>query len=162
MRLSEIYKATPMTLGKLSVMRMILFVFFLAATAQAAELPGWMAGSWRATIAGVAMEEHWTSAAGNLMLGTHRDVRPNGKASFEFIRIELKDGKPVYVAMPGGKTATAFPFKEATRSRIVFENLQHDFPQRIIYWREDRRLCARVEGTMGGKVEGEQWCWSRF
>jgi hypothetical protein len=143
-------------------MRLTAIVFFLAASLHAADFPAWMSGSWRATIDGVKMEEHWTTADGNLMLGTHRDVRANGKVAFEFLRIEQKNGTLIYQAMPGGGPATPFPFKEASASRIVFENLQHDFPQRIIYWRNGKRLCARVEGTMNGKVEGEQTCWDRY
>lgn len=65
--------------------------------------PVWMAGSWRGTVDGVRTEEHWTSADGDVMLGVHRDVRPGGKVSFEFARIEKKDGTLVYQAMPGGR-----------------------------------------------------------
>jgi len=52
--------------------------------------------------------------------------------------------------------------KESSAERVVFENLEHDFPQRLIYWRESKKLCARVEGTIGGKSESEQWCWEKF
>jgi hypothetical protein len=124
--------------------------------------PIWMAGSWRGTVDGVTMEEHWTSPGGDLMLGMHRDVRPDGKSSFEFARIEKKDGTLGYQAMPGGRPATSFTLKESSEKRVVFENLQHDFPQRIIYWRDGKRLCARVEGTIRGESESEQWCWERF
>ena len=94
------------------------------------------------------------------MLGTHRDIRPGGKVFFEFLRIEVRDGVLTYVAQPKGAPPTAFPLKSLSASRVVFEDLKHDFPQRIIYWRDDRALCARVEGTLKGKEESEQWCWS--
>jgi Domain of unknown function (DUF6265) len=124
--------------------------------------PLWMAGSWRGTVDGVSMEEHWTNADGHLMVGMHRDVRANGKASFEFMRIETsKDGTLVYQAMPSGRPATPFTLKESSAQRVVFENAAHDFPQRIIYWREGEKLCARTEGTINGKPEQEQWCWAR-
>ena len=142
-------------------MKKLAMVLVLASSVSAAEFPTWMTGSWQATIGGVKMEEHWTTADGNLMVGMHRDVRPNGKAAFEFLRIEMKNGTLAYQAMPGGRPATTFPLKESAAMRIVFENPAHDFPQRIIYWREHNQLCARVEGTMKGKVEGEQWCWTR-
>ncbi len=96
-----------------------------------------------------------------MMVGMHRDVSAKGKTSFEFLRIELREGKPVYLAMPGGGPATPFPIKTQEPTRIVFENLEHDFPQRIIYWRKGKQLCARVEGTMGGKVAAEEWCWDK-
>ncbi|MBK5258470.1 MAG: hypothetical protein JJE51_02685 [Thermoanaerobaculia bacterium] len=133
----------------------------VATSTYAAELPSWMAGSWGGTIDGTAMEEHWTSPGGGMMVGMHRDVSAKGKTSFEFLRIELHDGKPVYLAMPGGGPVTPFPFKSQEASKIVFENLEHDFPQRIIYWRKGKSLCARVEGTMGGKLAAEEWCWNK-
>jgi hypothetical protein len=37
----------------------------------------------------------------------------------------------------------------------VFENLEHDFPQRIIYRRnQDGSLTARIEGDRGGRIVG--------
>ena len=47
-------------------------------------------------------------------------------------------------------------------SSVVFENLQHDFPQRIIYRRDGDRLCARVEGPASAADQPEEWCWSRL
>jgi hypothetical protein len=120
-----------------------------------------MSGWWASESNGVRMEEVWTGAAGGVMLGVHRDVFPNGKVSFEFIRIEEKGGTLIYQAQPGGRPATSFPLKSESDSKIVFENPKHDFPQRILYWREGDKLCARVEGTMDGKSESEQWCWTR-
>jgi hypothetical protein len=134
----------------------------LAASATAADLPKWMAGSWKSVAGPTKMEEHWTTPDGDVMLGIHRDVRTGGKTSFEFLRIERKEGQLVYLAMPGGRPATPFPLKTITETRVVFENPQHDFPQRIIYWREGEKLCARVEGTIRGEAESEQWCWVRF
>ncbi|HEX2062513.1 MAG TPA: DUF6265 family protein [Thermoanaerobaculia bacterium] len=124
-----------------------------------AHFPTWMSGTWRSTEGSVRMEEHWTSADGDLMLGLHRDI--GKKTSFEFMRIERQGDTLVYLAMPGGRPATRFPLKSVTADRIVFENPEHDFPQRILYWRDGEKLCARVEGTMNGKEESEQWCWSR-
>lgn len=131
----------------------------VATIASAAELPSWMAGSWGGTTGGVVMEEHWTLPAAGLMVGMHRDVSPKGKASFEFMRIEQRKGTLVFLAMPGGRPATPFRMKSQDGARIVFENPDHDFPQRIIYWRDAGRLCARVEGTIAGNASGEEWCW---
>ena len=36
------------------------------------------------------------------MVGMNRSVRANGKGFFEFLRIEQKDGKLAYLAMPAG------------------------------------------------------------
>ena len=118
----------------------------------------WLTGHWTATIAGVQSEELWSAPAGGMLLGIHRDVRPNGKAFFEFFRIaETKDGI-VYFAQPGGRPATEFTLTESSDGRAVFENPRHDFPQRIIYTLQEGRLCARVEGEGNPPQE---WCWTR-
>ena len=130
-----------------------MLLLFASVNAHAAVMPSWMSGAWRGESAGTRMEEHWTSPDGGVMLGMHRDVKRGGKFSFEFLRIEEKDGSLVYLAMPSGRPATPFPLKTITKDRVVFENPEHDFPQRIIYWRDGKRLCARVEGKIGGKEE---------
>jgi hypothetical protein len=142
-------------------MRVLTAILFLllgaAAHASAAELPSWMAGTWTGTFDGVRMEEHWTTAEGGVMLAVHRDVSPKRKTGFEFLRIEQRGDSLVFIAQPGGQPPTEFPLKSQTEDRVVFENLQHDYPQRLIYWRDGAKLCARAEGA----TEGEQWCWSR-
>ena len=105
----------------------------------------WMTGHWTSTQNGVVMEEIWTDPRGGVMLGVHRDARET-KASFEFIRIAATPEGIVYFAQPGGRPPTTFPLTESTATRVVFANPQHDFPKRIIYWLDEGRLCARVEG----------------
>jgi hypothetical protein len=137
-------------------------VLFAAIGARSQTMPEWMAGSWTSHRDGVRMEEHWTRGDTGLMVGMHQDVASNGKTSFEFLRIERRDGTLVYLAMPHARPETPFPLKSATSNRVVFENPEHDFPRRIIYWRDGARLCARTEGTIKSKPESEQWCWSRI
>jgi hypothetical protein len=44
---------------------------------------------------------------------------------------------------------------------VVFENATHDFPQRVIYWKEGEVLAARIEGTLRGKERSEEWRFKR-
>ena len=121
----------------------------------------WMSGSWSATLGDAEVEEHWLAPRGGMMLGVNRTVGAR-RTAFEFLRIEATATGVAYLASPGGAPATAFPLVEAAAGRVVFANPDHDFPQRILYWKEGAdTLCARVEGTVGGRVEGEQWCWQR-
>jgi len=121
----------------------------------------WIAGSWSGTSRGVEMEEHWTRPGGNTMIGMHRDVGKGRTVGFEFLRIEQQGDAIVYLSMPGGRSpATTFPLKEVSGTRVVFENPTHDFPQRIIYWKDGADLLARIEGTNNGKEAGMEWRWS--
>jgi hypothetical protein len=117
----------------------------------------WMAGSWATQDGGKTSEEHWTKPAGGLMLGVHRDLDA-GKAAFEFLRIEESGGRLTYLASPQGRPATPFTLVESAAQRAVFANPAHDFPQRILYWREGESLCAAVEGPMNGETVSERWC----
>lgn len=146
-------------------MRKLIVLLLVALPLFAAEPKlddlAWIAGHWTATIDGVEMEEHWLPPRGNLMLGLHRDVMPNGKVSFEFLRIAATKDGIVYLAQPGGRPPTPFKLIESTSTRAVFANPEHDFPQRILYELRNGRLCARVEGPMNGKEASEEWCWAR-
>lgn len=138
---------------------LLLFLALTTASIQAQTLTDldWMSGYWTSSENGTTMEELWTPASGGMMLGLHRDVFGNGRSSFENIRIVQTAEGIVYLASPGGKPATPFTLKEVSAQKAVFENLEHDFPQRIIYSKEGNNLTARIEDETGEK--GMQWTW---
>ena len=119
----------------------------------------WMAGHWKATVNGVVMEEGWFKPLGGVMLGLHRDVRPDRSAFFEYLRVPERADGLVYVASPMGRGATEFRATEVDGLRVVFSNPGHDFPQKIIYVREGDRLTARAEAVVEGALRSEVWEW---
>jgi hypothetical protein len=133
-----------------------------AAADPLAEL-AWMAGDWHGKDGPVEMEERWTEPRGGLMLYVHRDVKDGKAVAFEFGRIAPgPDGVITYFASPGGNPATLFKMVESRGKRVVFENKQHDFPKRILYWlADDGRLHARVEGDPADKEHAMEWAWTR-
>lgn len=128
----------------------------LSAAPKIADL-AWMTGHWSSSSNGWTREEIWIAPAGGVMLGMHRDAR-DGKAMFEFIRIAETAEGIVYHAQPGGRPPTPFTLTGVSSERAVFENPQHDFPQRITYTLREEELCARVEG---GDEKPQEWCWTR-
>ena len=122
----------------------------------------WLEGRWEGAQGGVAMEEHWTAPRGGALLGVHRDVKNGRMVSFEFLRIQATPEGVVYFASPNGAAVTPFKLAELGEDRVVFENRQHDFPQRILYWTDPAgALHARIEGLRGGKTVSEEWVWTR-
>ena len=119
----------------------------------------WMTGYWTAMVNEVAQEELWSSSAGNMMLGLHRDVSADGSGSFEFMQIVERQDGIFYRASPQGRPAVEFKLVEVTDRRVTFENLTHDFPQRIIYERSGETMIARIEDKIGKK--GMNWVWTR-
>jgi len=120
----------------------------------------WLAGTWLERQPGVDTEEHWIAPKGNQLLGVNRTSRESQKNSFEFLRIAKTATGISYFASPAGRPATEFRLIDAEKHKLVFENLEHDFPQRIIYWKaEDGSLGARIEGTIGGQSRSKEWRW---
>ena len=121
----------------------------------------WMAGAWIERKAGVETEEHWIAPKGGMILGVNRTVAANGKTQFEYLRIAKTAQGISYFASPGGRGVTEFKMVESKEGRAVFENPQHDFPQRIIYTLEGGALNARIEGTIGGQKQSMEWRWEK-
>lgn len=124
----------------------------------------WLAGAWIEHKNGVDTEEHWMTPKGGLMMGMNRTVRPDGKTSFENLRIAQVGDKVVYLASPGGRTPpTEFPLVKLESKRAVFENPDHPFPRRIIYALDaSGSLMARIEGTIQGRDASREWKWERI
>lgn len=117
----------------------------------------WIAGCWVIDdkARGRQMTEQWMKPAGGMMVGMARTVR-NGKAvSWEYTRLIEKDGDVFYVAKPSQNTSeTLFKLVRSSAAEAVFENPEHDFPQRIIYRLDGKKLNARIEGTNNGRATG--------
>jgi hypothetical protein len=153
-----------------SIVRLLPLVT-LAATAGAQPPPSgteavlrlaWLEGRWEGESGGLAMEEHWTSARGGALLGLHRDVKGERMESFEFLRIQAAAEGTFYYASPRSKPPVAFKLVELGERRAVFENRQHDFPQRILYWLDAAgALHARIEGPRQKRTVAEEWVWTK-
>ena len=121
----------------------------------------WMAGHWVQKNDKEEVQESWLGPRGNTMVATNLTITAGRGASFEFLRIGVKDGKIVYFAMPSGRPPTEFPLQTMTDSSVVFENPAHDYPTRISYRRDGDTLIARVEGKRRGSEAFEEWRFAR-
>ena len=112
----------------------------------------WLTGCWAAANQEAGSGEQWMSPAGGTMLGVNRSVRDGKTVAFEFIRIvEQDDGGLEFIASPSGQNTTSFTMSSLTDRDVIFENPDHDFPQRIIYrLMSDEDLLGRIEGTIDG------------
>jgi hypothetical protein len=124
----------------------------------------WLSGGWAGSDErGAVTEEHWLEPAGGAMLGVNRTVSGDRMVFFEFLRIERRpDGEIVYLAAPKGRhPATPFRMVDAGPGRLVFENPEHDYPQRIIYERAGDTLLLRIEGEEAGIAKSSTWSLTR-
>lgn len=145
---------------------LVLALLAQGCAADAKEPPdaSWLSGYWLSCANGEQVSETWSDQRGGATLGINFTLS-KGQASWEFLRIGRStsgsDNISLY-ATPSGQPPAEFPLaaaKSAAR-KLVFENLTHDFPQRIIYERSTDKLNARIEGMLGGKLEAMDWSFS--
>jgi hypothetical protein len=143
---------------------LLLLVAAMAASAPAADTArlAWLEGRWVGEKDGVSMEELWTAPRGGALLGLHTDVKAGRLVSWEFLRIADAGEGLTYFGSPRSAPPTPFKLVEIGERRAVFENREHDFPQRILYWLDGQgALHARIEGPQEGKTVSEEWVFTR-
>ena len=92
------------------------------------------------------------------MLGLGRTVKGGKTTAYEFMQFREENGNLVFLPQPQGGERVSFPLKDAFGEKFMFENKEHDFPQRVIYERKGPGLLlATVEGTYKGKEEREEF-----
>jgi len=134
----------------------------VAAAAGEVERLAWLEGRWVGEKDGVATEEYWTAPLGGVLLGLHADVKGGRLRSWEFLRVDTTPEGTFYFASPRSAPPTPFKLVELGDKRAVFENPQHDFPRRILYWLDATgALHARIEGPQGGQTAFEEWVWTK-
>ena len=113
----------------------------------------WLAGCWASVGGEAGSGEQWTAPAGKTLLGVSRTVIDSRTVAYEFVRIrETEAGEIEYIVKPSGQSEATFIIVQLSASEVVFENLDHDFPQRIIYrLRAGGNLVARIEGEIKGE-----------
>lgn len=122
----------------------------------------WLAGCWENNRGNRQAEEVWLKPKGGMMLGLGRTI-VNGKATeFESMRIHEDKGELFFTAKPSGQSESSFKLISYSDGKAVFENPQHDFPQRVIYSKQpDGSLLARIEGEMKGQKRGIDFPFTR-
>ena len=116
----------------------------------------WMSGCWQQSgTNGRLIDEQWMTPRGETMLGMARTVRGDSLVEYEQLRLFQRAGKAVYHAVPSGQPPADFTAAAVSDTMVVFENPQHDYPQRIIYRKRGAdSIVARIEGTENGRFRG--------
>ncbi len=116
-----------------------------------------MSGCWK-TAPGVTPEyrECYTAPKAGMMQGSSQTIEGGKTTFFEFSLVIEDGGKIVYRPFIKGVQSVDFTLTKLAAGEAVFENLTHDYPQRVIYRKgSDSKLTARIEDATGKKFE--QW-----
>ncbi len=127
-----------------------------AAKASISDL-AWLTGNWNGTRRTSSIEERWSPPKGAAMLGVSRTVRGEKMTGFEYLRIIERDEGLVYVAQPGGRSATEFVLTRLTHRRVEFVNPRHDYPQRNVYELSDDDTLTASIGFAIGRLQGSEF-----
>lgn len=114
----------------------------------------WLSGCWASIDGEAGSGETWTAPAGGTLLGVSRTVKRGKTVAHELMQIrETGAGQIAFIALPSGQSEASFPLVRLSGQEAVFENSQHDFPQRVIYRRDGDLLTGRIEGRIGGEAK---------
>lgn len=121
----------------------------------------WMAGSWSQEKDGVVTRETWLTPVGGVMAGAGQTNTPGKKPFISYYRISAEPAGATFTAILPGQPPTPFVLLPGKDGEATFENKAHDFPQRVIFQRCGEQLCGRIEGMIQGKLESEEWRYTR-
>lgn len=115
----------------------------------------WMIGHWQGIdVNDLSFHENWERSGKSSFAGTGCTISPDGDTLWkESLKVELVEGVPYYVAStPGNKGAVLFRMIKGNEKQAVFENKEHDFPQRISYTLETKNTVkVKLEGLEHGQ-----------
>lgn len=121
---------------------------------EGTEFPEWMVGAWASKDGDAWADEYWTPQRGGMMIGASRSGKAGKLDFWEHMRIEREaDGTIVFWAIVGKQAPVRFVAREKTAEEIVFVNPEHDYPQRIHYWRDGMELKAEISLIDGSNAE---------
>lgn len=126
----------------------------------------WLIGSWGHTTPEGALSEKWEKVNDSVMHGESYFVVGGKDTVFaETVALTSEKGKLSYtVKVPGqnNEKPVRFDLTSSTESQLVFENPQHDYPNKIVYNKiTNDSLVAEISGIQKGKPASEQFAMKR-
>jgi hypothetical protein len=112
----------------------------------------WLSGKWSGIVNGSEFFEAWQPLQGNLLSGMGGAVMNNDTVFSEKIRIEQRGEDIFYTATVSENGGPVdFKFTGYKSDSLVFENQEHDFPQRVVYFKHSNdKLYACIDGKKSG------------
>lgn len=123
---------------------------------------GWFLGEWGNTSKEGELTERWIKENDSVYHGESYFVVGSRDTVFsEHVRLEDANGKLAYiVTVPGqnNEQPVRFEMTSSNESQVIFENPQHDFPNKIIYNKVGNdSLVAEISGIKKGKPASEKF-----
>jgi hypothetical protein len=130
-----------------------LLILFTASTfAQDESILKLFPGKWKLNSDKTEFYEVWKMVDSTELVGKGYSIEAGEVIENEIIYLKKFANSWAYVAIPKNQTITLFALNDFTQNKFIFENKEHDFPQRVIYeFKNDGNLTALVEGVLDGE-----------
>jgi hypothetical protein len=120
----------------------------------------WLAGEWiNNQDSNAIFHENWSKISAQKLTANSYILKLQDTVFFETIELETNDSATLYkvsVMNQNGAEAVSFKLVSNENDAYIFENKQHDFPQRIIYqYKAPDTLNAWIEGIVKGEIRKE-------
>lgn len=143
---------------------LLVMIFFNAVIAQEKNYENislndfeFLIGKWETDFGKFKYFEEWQKENDKL-IGQGYRVKEDKKFDGEKLVLINIYGYISYIATVGKQQPVLFALVESGGNKYVFENKEHDFPQRIIYnFINDNTVKVYVEGEMNGKTERDEY-----
>ncbi len=118
----------------------------------------WMLGNWESKTDEGILYEDWKKVDDSTYNGHAYAISLDGDTTFnENAKVILRNGNIIYSVTVNNEESVDFTLVDIEQ-QAVFENVNHDYPQRIIYKNLSAdSLFARIEGTVDGAEESEDF-----
>ena len=118
----------------------------------------WMLGDWKGKTDKGDIYESWVKEDENTMIGEGYYVVKDDTVVVEQLCIQKIGNYWTYIPIINKSIPVLFTLIEVENDIWIFENKEHDFPQRVIYSRKtDGSMLAWIEGEMNGKRMKEEY-----
>ncbi|WP_306352136.1 DUF6265 family protein [Flavobacterium sp. '19STA2R22 D10 B1'] len=125
------------------------------------EKANWLIGEWGNVSEKATLTETWAKLNDSTFAGKTYYIIGKDTAHAESIMLQQKGDGLFYIPTikdQNNGNPVSFELTTGTKDLLVFENLNHDFPQKITYHRvSDNSLVAEISGLENGKEKKESF-----
>lgn len=121
----------------------------------------WLLGNWENKSADGNLTENWKKVNDSTFEAQSYYIKEKDTLHFESIILQQKGEELTYTATVKGQNndkPVAFKLTTSTDKQVAFENLKHDYPQKISYTQiTPDSLVAKISGIQQGKPSSESF-----
>jgi hypothetical protein len=115
-------------------------------------------GKWKMDVENAEVYEEWQLVNENELIGISYSIEDGVKNINESLYLKKFADQWAYVAVPKNQNIALFALIEHSPQKLLFENMEHNFPQKISYeFHKDGRMTAAIQGEVSGETKRKEF-----